>query len=432
MGAHQNFSSACIGTQRVRVEPELTLFSAISARARPERAAPVPTVRPYVVARVARPVRLEHVPLVRCTPDEVLEFVRRAAAVPARTSARRPSPLRSSVERRAHDAEMPVGAIGEVHRGRQQRRAGADRQRRRAGRQRGVLAEELDLDAAALDVAVAQQAHDVVALAARRAPRARPSGRAARRSCRASQRRSTNQSNSSGGSICSTTTVSPWPWSTSQRPAHSHPPRCGSARITPLPPSSASVDVLVALDPHAPLDRLAPTGAAAGSSRSSSGCTSRTPPGPLGGVARRRASGRRAGGGARSSPGARRSRSWRRTRATGRRPCAANPGSAAHRERGEPVPAVRSSRVGEPCGSLSSVDAGHALAQRHAGAAPDGAGARGGVARALAPQVDAGLGDRRDRGLLPHLHEALDGGDRDQHEHAPQDPHQRIRRPTAR
>ena len=53
-------------------------------------------------------------------------------------------------------------------------------------------------------------------------------------------RSSTNHSNSSGGSMRSTTTVIGWPRSAIQRPAHSHPPRWASAMIAPFPSSSAS------------------------------------------------------------------------------------------------------------------------------------------------------------------------------------------------
>ena len=62
------------------------------------------------------------------------------------------------------------------------------------------------------------------------------------------ERRSTNQSNSSGGSIRSTTTVIGCPRSAIHRPAHSQPPRCGRATITPLPCVEAADDVVLVAD----------------------------------------------------------------------------------------------------------------------------------------------------------------------------------------
>ena len=64
---------------------------------------------------------------------------------------------RVDVERRPHDAEVAAVAV-EEHRRREQRRTRAQRERRRPGGQRRALTEELDLDAAAADVAVAQEA----------------------------------------------------------------------------------------------------------------------------------------------------------------------------------------------------------------------------------------------------------------------------------
>ena len=49
------------------------------------------------------------------------------------------------------------------------------------------------------------------------------------------RRYSANHSNSSGGSSGSTITVIGKPQSAIQRPAHSQPPRCGRARMTPVP-----------------------------------------------------------------------------------------------------------------------------------------------------------------------------------------------------
>ncbi len=57
---------------------------------------------------------------------------------------------------------MSVDSTGEVHGGGQDRGAGAHRQRRGPGGHRGALAEELDLGSAALEIAVREQAHDVI------------------------------------------------------------------------------------------------------------------------------------------------------------------------------------------------------------------------------------------------------------------------------
>ncbi len=59
---------------------------------------------------------------------------------------------------------MTVGSTREVHGDGQDRGAGAQSERGRAGGQLGALAEEVDVDAAAADVAVGQQADDLVAL----------------------------------------------------------------------------------------------------------------------------------------------------------------------------------------------------------------------------------------------------------------------------
>ena len=85
------------------------------------------------------------------------------ACVPRSTSACKPSSVRTSGSGGRTKPRWPVERSAEVDRGRQDRRAGSHRHRHGARRQRRRLAEELDLDAVALDVAVAQQAHDVVA-----------------------------------------------------------------------------------------------------------------------------------------------------------------------------------------------------------------------------------------------------------------------------
>ena len=151
---------------------------------------------------------------------------------------------------------VAVDAAREVHRGRQDRGAQAHGQRRRARRQGGALAEELDLDAATLQVTVGQETHDVVVTQRPHHRRCRLRGPAAPRSCRApiAARRTTRTA--PGGSSFSTTTVIWCPWSAIHRPAHSQPPRCGSTRITPLPTARAVRDVLVALDAPPSLDGL--------------------------------------------------------------------------------------------------------------------------------------------------------------------------------
>ena len=78
------------------------------------------------------------------------------------TSSRSRFSTRSTGKRRAHPGVVTVDTTGEVHRGGQDRSAGAQRQGRRAGRHRGALAEELDLGSTALEIAVSEQADHVV------------------------------------------------------------------------------------------------------------------------------------------------------------------------------------------------------------------------------------------------------------------------------
>ena len=98
-------------------------------------------------------------------------------------------------------------SVAEVAPGREQRRAAAERQHRRAAGQRRALAEELDLDAVAGEVAVGEQAHDLVVAQRRAAPRCRPTGESGITRIPRRARVSTNQSKSSGGSTGSATTV---------------------------------------------------------------------------------------------------------------------------------------------------------------------------------------------------------------------------------
>src|SRR3546814_11920993 len=71
--------------------------------------------------------------------------------------------MAGGVDRREHDAAAQVGAV-EVDGGGEQRRAGAQRERGRTARQRGALPEELQLDPANAEVAVAQERQRVVLL----------------------------------------------------------------------------------------------------------------------------------------------------------------------------------------------------------------------------------------------------------------------------
>ena len=79
-----------------------------------------------------------------------------------RATSSRSLPCALDGERRAHEAEV-AGAV-EVDGGRQERRAGAEGEGGRTAGQRGPLAEELDLHPVAGQVAVAEQAEDVVVL----------------------------------------------------------------------------------------------------------------------------------------------------------------------------------------------------------------------------------------------------------------------------
>ena len=187
--------------------------------------------------------------------------------------------MRSIGERRADDAEVAVDLAGEVHGDGQDRRAGAQAERRRAGGQRGALAEELDLDAAAADVAVAQQAHDLVVARAPAASPGRRPVRAARRSCRGRGAASANHSNSSGGSMRSTTTVTRLPCVGEPAPGPLPAAEVRAGRGSPRCPRSSAVgDVRRSRRRRCRRRRLAPTATAAASSRSSSGRRSRTPP----------------------------------------------------------------------------------------------------------------------------------------------------------
>ena len=90
------------------------------------------------------------------------------------TSSRRRFSTRSTVNGGRTHAWWPSTLTREVDRGRQDRRAAAQCKRGRPPRHRRRLTEELDLGAAALEVTICQQAHDVVVvqrLASRWSPR---------------------------------------------------------------------------------------------------------------------------------------------------------------------------------------------------------------------------------------------------------------------
>ena len=131
-----------------------------------------------------------------------------------------------------------VAARSKVDRRRQQRRPCPQGERRRAARQRRALAEELHVDAVAGQIAVAQQADDAVV--AQRLQHARPThrDRAGRRRARArgAGRRTTRTAPAARSAprprACD------GPCSAIHAAAYSHPPRCGRARITPLPARS--------------------------------------------------------------------------------------------------------------------------------------------------------------------------------------------------
>ena len=252
-----------------------------------------------------------------------------------------------------------------------------------------------------------------------------------------SLRRSANHSNSSGGSSGSTTTVILKPWSVIHRPAHSHPPRCGSARITPLPPSSASVTWWQPSIENAALD-----------------CALRQRRQPealhvVAGVAVERCLRRDAQRGAGERrvdaaqvpldhlPPGRRWRGWHRS--PRRRGCGRDrPGHQPRGERAEPEACRRWPRrpdvgghrreLGVRHGSRSAIRivAGDGDPGERSRAAPFGAHDPAALPAAAA-HLDPLADDRRDRRLLPHLDEPLDRGDRREHEHDPQDRDQQRR-----
>ena len=109
---------------------------------------------------VAGPVGRLEVPLLGGTTDQVLEppaqLLGQAGHVVTEP------PLAGQVQRRAHDGVV-AGPLEEDGRG-DERCARAQGHGHRSGRQGGLLPEEVDLDAVAVDVAVRQEADDVAGL----------------------------------------------------------------------------------------------------------------------------------------------------------------------------------------------------------------------------------------------------------------------------
>ena len=134
---------------------------------RPPRPGRVPAVRPR--RQVGEPEPLQHVPVGRVRGDVGGEVVGQRLGAASRPG--RAAGPRQDLDRRV-DALTPQPPSSVNHRlHRQQRGAGRRGEQRRAARHPGGLAEELDLDAVAGQVAVGEQA-DVPArrAAARRAP----------------------------------------------------------------------------------------------------------------------------------------------------------------------------------------------------------------------------------------------------------------------
>ena len=123
-----------------------------------------------LVAGVGGPVGLEEVPLLGCGADEHLQLGRQELRDARDVVAQGALAARTDTGGRMIGV-VTVSLRGEVHRGGQDRRAGPQSEGRRSARQRRALAEELDLDAAALDVPVREQAHDLVGP---QRPRGRP------------------------------------------------------------------------------------------------------------------------------------------------------------------------------------------------------------------------------------------------------------------
>ena len=123
---------------------------------------------------VARPVRL-----IRCHCSgarRISSSSSWARSWVTRVTSSRSRPCRSVSRGGLTYAVAPVAL--EVDRGRQERRPGSQGQKGGPARQRGPLAEELDLDAGAREVTVAQEAHDLPRQDRRAAIRSRLAARA--------------------------------------------------------------------------------------------------------------------------------------------------------------------------------------------------------------------------------------------------------------
>src|SRR4051794_40086581 len=109
---------------------------------------------------VARPVRLQQVPLLRRDANQGLELVRHELRDALHVLAQPALPF----DRDRRTAHTEVAVSFEVRRRRDEWRPRAQRQRGRTRGQQGALAEEFHLDASPTDVAITQETDDVVGL----------------------------------------------------------------------------------------------------------------------------------------------------------------------------------------------------------------------------------------------------------------------------
>ena len=353
--------------------------------------------------RVGRPVRLHHEPLLGRGADELLEAVRELlghALRHRRAAGRGARPASGAPMRTQWPRVAP-----EVGRRREQRRARCATRASPGRRARGRLAEELDLDAVAGEVAVAHQAHDPARVAARAAPPRPASG----------PERDDLHADRPGG-----------PRRTTRRARAARPARPRPSRATTAPGEPRARDVPVPEVRERQDRRPGPPATAASrcsqpSRRRSVGCE-------LGAAAAARAGTARAST-ARSSSNTARGRALERGR----------PSSAPPRDAPEVAldltPARRATRA--PCARDAMRASGTTERRREAprrlSAGPvreiGGAGAgHGGSARRARRSATGGRSRRRGRGLAPDHHEPVDGGDRGEHEHHPQHGHEDVER----
>ena len=247
-----------------------------------------------------------------------------------------------------------------------------------------------------------------------------------------------NHSNSSGGSTGSTTTVGATPRPASHAAAKSKPPRCGSARITPLPASIASAMCSQPIGVEAGLHRDARVARQAEQLEPVAAVRRER----VGHRAVERAALRASAGGAlevaRDEPPA--AGQERRDRATGRLGDRASPPARAPRSRRAAAPryakydarSVFTGRARGRGGQGRLRRAGARLATRftaRVGAAllaPAGqhrhpvAVVHRRVRRAPVPRLEELRAGRKVRRLAPHLDEPLHRGDRHEHDHHPE------------